>query len=93
MELAGSPLLREVPAVDGEHGAGDEGSVVGGEEDDGAGNFGGFADADHRVHVFDRRQVLRATGFLRELLDVRCGRTSPDRMCVTAGGYEVEASS
>jgi hypothetical protein len=60
-----SPLLREVSPVDGQHGSGDERGVVGSEEDDGARDFGRFADPAHRVHAFDLGQILRATRLIR----------------------------
>src|SRR5215208_609105 len=62
-------LLRQESPIDGQHGAGDEGGVVRGEEDDGARDFGRFADAAHRVHALDRREVFRAARLLREPLD------------------------
>src|SRR5688500_15266534 len=53
-------LLRQVAAVDREDDAGDERGVGGGEEEDGGRDLARIADATHRVHALDRRQVLDA---------------------------------
>jgi hypothetical protein len=52
--------LRQESLDDGQHSVG-EGVVVGGEEDEGARDVGGFADTAHRVQTINLLQVLRAT--------------------------------